>query len=114
MTRAKRAGDSEAALSSQIGHSGNAQRFTVNLSAEIAAQLHEIAARHRVSESSIVEVALRQLLRRVSGEALGVFLRDRGACLRRSNDGADRLKPAIVGKARAHVTKEGSVRSPIR
>lgn len=83
MTRAKRAGDNDAALSSQIGHPENAQRFTVNLSAEVAAQLHDVAAQHRVSESSVVEIALRQLLRRVSGTALGAFLSDRGACLRR-------------------------------
>ena len=83
MTRAKRAGESNGALSSRIGHSGNAQRFTVNLSAEIAAELRDIAESHRVSESSVVEVALRQLMRRLSGPALGIFLRDRGACLRR-------------------------------
>jgi hypothetical protein len=83
MTRARRAGDDEAALSSRIGNSENAQRFTVNLSAEIAVQLRGLAAHHRVSESSVVEVALRQLVRRVSGPALGAFLRERGACLRR-------------------------------
>ncbi len=83
MTRLKRADDNETVVSQQIGHPGEAQRFTVNLSSEIAHELRESAGRHRVSESSIVEVALRQLLRRVSGAALGVFLRDRGACLRR-------------------------------
>ena len=83
MRRVKRAGQSEGTLSSRIGHPESAQRFTVNLSAEIAAELRDIAGSHRVSESSVVEIALRQLLRRVSGSALGVFLRDRGACLRR-------------------------------
>ncbi|MBV8344288.1 MAG: hypothetical protein JO190_04740 [Candidatus Eremiobacteraeota bacterium] len=83
MTRLKRAGEAEAALSSRIGQPENAQRFTANLSSEVAAELRDIAERHRVSESSIVEIALRQLFRRVSGPALGVFLRDRGACLRR-------------------------------
>lgn len=83
MTRFKRAAEGDAALSSLIGHTENAQRFTVNLSAEIATELRDIAARHRVSESSVVEIALRQLVRRVSGPALGIFLRDRGACLRR-------------------------------
>jgi hypothetical protein len=71
------------ALSPQIGVSQDAQRFTVNLSAEAGNELREIAAAHRVSESSVVEVALRQLFRRVSGPALGAFLRDHGACLRR-------------------------------
>jgi predicted transcriptional regulator len=70
-------------LSSRIGHPENAQRFTVNLSAEIAAELRAVATRHRVSESSIVEIALRQLLRRVSASALGAYLREHGACLRR-------------------------------
>jgi hypothetical protein len=83
MTRIKRAGDGEVGLSPQVGQPENAQRFTVNLSAEIAAELREIAERNRVSESSIVEIAVRQLFRRISGPALGVFLRDRGACLRR-------------------------------
>jgi hypothetical protein len=82
MTRAKRLIGTEA-LSPQIGGSQDAQRFTVNLSAEAANQLSEIASTHRVSESSVVEVALRQLYRRASGPALGAFLRDHGACLRR-------------------------------
>ena len=83
MTPIKRAAGGEVALSPQIGHPENAQRFTVNLSAEIAAELRDIAAKHRVSESSVVEIAVRHLLRRVSAPALGAFLRDRGACLRR-------------------------------
>lgn len=82
MMRSKRNG-AEAPLSARIGEPQNAQRFTVNLSGEIATQLREMASMHRVSESSIVEVALRHLFRRVSGPALGAFLRDRGACLRR-------------------------------
>jgi hypothetical protein len=36
-----------------------------------------------VSESSVVEIALRQLFRRVSAPSLGAFLREHGACLRR-------------------------------
>ncbi len=83
MTRLKRADDNEAVVSQQIGHPGDAQRFTLNLSAEIGTELRNIGTRHRVSESSIVEIALRQLFRRVTGPALGAFLRDRGACLRR-------------------------------
>ncbi|MBV8725192.1 MAG: hypothetical protein JO350_07665 [Candidatus Eremiobacteraeota bacterium] len=74
---------SEAALSQRIGEPQNAQRFTVNLSAEIGAELRDIATTHRVSESSVVEIALRHLFRRVSAPALGTFLRERGACLRR-------------------------------
>ncbi|MBV9028631.1 MAG: hypothetical protein JO311_08440 [Candidatus Eremiobacteraeota bacterium] len=74
---------SEAALSQRIGEPQNAQRFTVNLSAEIGVELRDIATAHRVSESSVVEIALRHLFRRVSAPALGTFLRERGACLRR-------------------------------
>ena len=71
-------------LSQRIGDPQNSQRFTVNLSAEIGRELRKIADRHRVSESSVVEIALRHLLRRVSDHGLGTFLRDRGACLRRN------------------------------
>jgi hypothetical protein len=60
-----------------------ARRITVNLSGEIDEALHTTALRCRVSESSIVEIALRQLFRRVSAAALGSFLREHGACLRR-------------------------------
>ena len=74
---------SSAALSPKIGDPQNAQRFTVNLSVEVSEELREIAWQNRVSESSIVEIALRQLFRRVSAPALGAFLRERGACLRR-------------------------------
>jgi hypothetical protein len=83
MTRAPDATGTETALSPRIGDSQNAQRFTVNLSAEVSSELRDRANEHRVSESSIVEIALRQLFRRVSAPALGVFLRDNGACLRR-------------------------------
>ncbi|MBV9056497.1 MAG: hypothetical protein JO078_05445 [Candidatus Eremiobacteraeota bacterium] len=79
----RRMNGSEAALSQRIGEPQNAQRFTVNLSAEIGAELRDIATTHRVSESSVVEIALRHLFRRVSAPALGTFLRERGACLRR-------------------------------
>ena len=85
MTRPKRVSGNDVVLSQRIGDSANAQRFTVNLSSEIASGLRDIATLHRVSESSVVEVALRHLFRRVSVPALGSFLRDRGACLRRSS-----------------------------
>lgn len=70
-------------LSPRVGDPENAQRITVNLSAEISAELRSIAARCSVSESSVVEIALRQLLRRVGPTALGAFLREHGGCLRR-------------------------------
>jgi len=73
-------------VSVRVGSPGNAQRVTVNLSDDIGDYLHEVALRWRVSESSIVEIALRQLFRRVSPDALGVFLDERGACLRRRKE----------------------------
>jgi hypothetical protein len=83
MSRLKRVNENGVTLSQRIGEPAHAQRFTVNLSWEIANELSAVATRYRVSESSIVEVALRHLLRRIGAPALGAFLRDRGACLRR-------------------------------
>jgi hypothetical protein len=70
-------------LSARIGEPDNAQRITVNLAGEIGDELHSIALRCNVSESSVVEIALRQLFRRISPSALGAFLREHGGCLRR-------------------------------
>lgn len=72
-----------AELSARIGEPDYAQRITVNLSGEIGDELRANALRCSVSESSVVEIALRQLFRRVSPAALGAFLREHGACLRR-------------------------------
>jgi hypothetical protein len=70
-------------VSTRVGSATNAQRITVNLSAEISDHLREIADRCRVSESSVVEIALRQLFRRINPLALAAFLHEQGACLRR-------------------------------
>jgi hypothetical protein len=67
----------------QVGDPTDAERITVNLAADISQALHGVAERHRVSESSIVEIALRELFRRVSPLALGNFLHENGGCLRR-------------------------------
>ena len=72
-----------AELSPRIGEPDNAQRITVNLSGEIGDELRNVGLRCSVSESSIVEIALRQLFRRVNPAALGAFLREQGGCLRR-------------------------------
>jgi hypothetical protein len=72
-------------LSSQIGNPQNAMRFSVNISEEVGLQLRDVAFSNRISESSIIEVALRQLFRRIGGPALGEFLRENGACLRRKS-----------------------------
>lgn len=58
-------------------------KFSINLPADIGEELERIAFENRVSESSVLEVALRQLVRKVSPERLGVFLKQNGACLRR-------------------------------
>jgi hypothetical protein len=71
------------AVSARLGSSVKAQRITVNLSAEIGDWLRETAERCQVSESSVVEIALRQLLRRVNPMMLEAFLHEHGACLRR-------------------------------
>lgn len=70
-------------ISAEVGNSANALKFSVNLSSDIGTELKRIAFEHRVSESSIIEIALRQLFRRVTQERLGAFLRQNGACLRR-------------------------------
>jgi hypothetical protein len=70
-------------LSARIGEPDHAQRITVNLSGEVGDELRSIALRYSVSESSVVEIALRQLFRRVGPAALGAFLHEHGGCLRR-------------------------------
>ena len=70
-------------FSPRVGDPDRAQRITVNLSSEVSDELRNVAVRCSVSESSIVEIALRQIFRRVSPAALGAFLRENGGCLRR-------------------------------
>jgi hypothetical protein len=70
-------------IASEVGTPANALKFSVNLSSDVGSELKRIAFEHRVSESSVIEIALRQLFRRVSSDRLGAFLRQNGACLRR-------------------------------
>lgn len=70
-------------IDAEVGTPVNAHRFTVNISDDVSSELRRIAFDQRVSESSVIEIALRQLFRRVPSEALGAFLRQHGACLRR-------------------------------
>lgn len=74
---------SQRPVSPKIGRAANAIKFSVNVSAEIGNELKRAAFEHQVSESSIIEIALRQLFARISPERLGTFLRQNGACLRR-------------------------------
>ncbi len=68
---------------SRIGSSANAVKFSVNIANDIGTELKRIAFENRVSESSVIEISLRQLFGKVTKERLGVFLRQNGACLRR-------------------------------
>lgn len=70
-------------MSSQIGGPANALKFSINLSSQVGSELRRIAFEERVSESSVIEIALRQLFRKVSTDRLGPFLKQNGACLRR-------------------------------
>jgi hypothetical protein len=70
-------------IAPEVGTPANALKFSVNLASDIGGELKRIAFEHRVSESSVIEIALRQLFRRVSPDRLGAFLRQNGACLRR-------------------------------
>ena len=70
-------------LAPKVGPPANALKFSVNLSGDVGHELKQLAFEHRVSESSIIEIALRQLFGRVSAERLGAFLKQNGACLRR-------------------------------
>lgn len=83
MARVARSRNGPAELGPEIGGPSNALKFSINLSSDVGSELRRIAFEERVSESSVIEIALRQLLRRVSSERLGVFLKQNGACLRR-------------------------------
>lgn len=83
MARVARSRNGTVDLSPEIGGPANALKFSINLSAEVGSELRRIAFDERVSESSVIEIALRHLFRKVSSERLGLFLKQNGACLRR-------------------------------
>lgn len=59
-------------------------KLSVNVSGEIGRRLRRFAFDERLSESSIVEIALEQLFAKEETEPmLARFLRDQGASLRR-------------------------------
>ncbi|GAC1441124.1 MAG: hypothetical protein NVS2B8_00240 [Vulcanimicrobiaceae bacterium] len=62
---------------------GNAVKLSVNVTRDVGQRLRRIAFDERVSESSIVEIALSGLFDGRSDTQLGMFLRDHGASLRR-------------------------------
>jgi len=58
-------------------------KLSVNVSHDISERLRSLAYTHRLSESSIVEVALTMFFARGDDELLGVILKKLGAVLRR-------------------------------
>jgi hypothetical protein len=70
-----------------VGSSGVSEasvKLSVNVAAEVGMRLRRFAFEERLSESSIVEIALHQLFARNTSEiTLAKFLRDHGASLRR-------------------------------
>ncbi len=59
-------------------------KLSVNVTHGIGSRLRKIAFEERLSESSIVEIALESLFAKSTDAQVGKFLRDRGASLRRS------------------------------
>jgi len=58
-------------------------KLSVNVGHDISERLRSLAYTHRLSESSIVEVALTMFFARGDDAMLGVLLRELGATLRR-------------------------------
>jgi len=63
--------------------SGPAVKLSVNVSSAIGDRLRKLAFDERISESSIVEIALAVLFEGAEEREIGPFLRERGATLRR-------------------------------
>jgi hypothetical protein len=69
---------------SQSGVDASARnKLSVNVGHDISERLRSLAYTHRLSESSIVEVALTMFFARGDDALLGVLLRELGATLRR-------------------------------
>ncbi len=60
-----------------------AVKLSVNVSAETGRRLRKVAFEERLSESSIVEIALEMLFSRTTEATVGKYLREHGASLRR-------------------------------
>jgi thymidylate kinase len=71
------------ALAESTPAAGPAIKLSVNVSTPVGERLRKIAFEERISESSVVEIALQLLFDRAPLMELGSFLRDRGATLRR-------------------------------
>ena len=62
---------------------GQRSKLSLNVSHEISERLRSLAYSHRLSESSIVEVALTMFFARGDDAVLGAILKELGASLRR-------------------------------
>ncbi len=58
-------------------------KLSINVSAEIGRRLRRIANDERLSESSIVQIALTLMFEQTTDSTIGDFLRKQGASLRR-------------------------------
>ena len=65
------------------GAGSSTVKLSVNVGEDVGLKLRQVAFEQRLSESSIVEVALALLFRRTDGPTLGSLLRQQGATLRR-------------------------------
>jgi len=76
--------DPEEAPPSHSGSDASARsKLSVNVGREVSERLRSLAYTHRLSESSIVEVALAIFFARGDDALLGVVLKELGATLRR-------------------------------
>jgi predicted transcriptional regulator len=66
------------------GSSSGSVKLSVNVSSDVGHRLRDIAYTERLSESSIVQIALRQMFERTTNAEIGDFLRENGASLRRN------------------------------
>jgi hypothetical protein len=62
---------------------GKSIKLSVNVSGETGKRLRRIAYGERLSESSIVQIALTLMFDKMSDATVGTFLREQGASLRR-------------------------------
>jgi hypothetical protein len=60
-----------------------AVKLSVNVSSDVGQRLRSVAYEERLSESSIVQIALMLMFNETTDETVGEFLREHGASLRR-------------------------------
>jgi hypothetical protein len=65
------------------GSGESSVKLSVNVSGDIGQRLRRIAFEERLSESSIVQIALTLMFAQTSDSGVGAFLKEQGASLRR-------------------------------